>query len=356
MKRFLSVATLSILVFPLATLAQDADTGKDSDLADSSKPLDTITVVGTRTERALSEVAATVSVKTAEDLERELTRDIADLVRFEPGISVGGTGSRFGLGGFNIRGIGGNRVLTLVDGVRVPEEFSFGPFLSARRDFVDIDSLNRTEIARGPISSLYGSDALGGVVAFTTKGPRDYLDDDRPFYAGFKGGYSGADDSAVGTLTLATGNDWVSGMLLYTERDAHETDNTGSVAGTGLSRERPDPQSLNTENLVAKLSFTPGERHRLTLGVDRFESNTNTQILSDYGVVSRGTTIDRRDAEDSRTRTRLSLAYGYAGDIFLADQVQATLYSQRSETEQVTSEDRTTPSAAVQSRSRTSFF
>ncbi|MBO7007392.1 MAG: TonB-dependent receptor plug domain-containing protein, partial [Pseudomonadales bacterium] len=132
---------------------------------------ETITVVGTRTERSMDEVAATISVKTVEDIEREVARDIADLVRFEPGVSVSGTGDRFGLSGFNIRGIEGNRVLTLVDGIRVAEEFSFGPFLSSRRDYVDVDSLSRAEIARGPISSLWGSDALGGVVAFTTKSP-----------------------------------------------------------------------------------------------------------------------------------------------------------------------------------------
>lgn len=164
---------------------------------DQSEALDTITVIATRTERSLEELASTVSVKTANDLERELAQDIADLVRFEPGVTVAGTGSRFGLTGFNIRGIGGNRVLTMIDGVRVPEEFSFGPFLSARRDYVDIDSLSRAEIARGPISSLYGSDALGGVVALTTRHPRDYLGADRAFSGAFKGGYSGVDKSSA---------------------------------------------------------------------------------------------------------------------------------------------------------------
>lgn len=185
MLRHMLVLTIICLIFSLSSRAQEPGAENSSNTVPGSE-LDTITVIATRTERALSEVAATVSITTAEDMERELTRDIADLVRFEPGVSVGGTGSRFGLGGFTIRGIGGNRVLTLVDGVRVPDEFSFGPFLGSRRDFVDIDSLSRAEIARGPISSLYGSDALGGVVALTTKGPRDYLDEGSPFYGGFK--------------------------------------------------------------------------------------------------------------------------------------------------------------------------
>jgi hemoglobin/transferrin/lactoferrin receptor protein len=351
------LSLIPVIVFAaLPVTASAQETPAENVVSGAAAPFDTVTVVGTRTERALSEVAATVTVKTAEDLERELTRDIADLVRFEPGVSVGGTGSRFGLGSFNIRGIGGNRVLTLVDGVRVPEEFSFGPFLSARRDFVDIDSLDRAEIARGPISSLYGSDALGGVVAFTTKGPRNYLDAGQHWHAGFKGGYSGADDSATGTLTLASGNAWVSGMLLLTRREGHETDNKGKVGGTGPARERPNPLDTESENVVAKISFHPNDAHELQLGVELFDNGTDTRILSDYGESSPGTVTDRRDAEDERRRRRLSLEYRYNGGLLLADGLQATIYRQRAESRQVTMEDRTTDGGAQQTRLRDSSF
>ena len=67
--------------------------------------LETISVVGSRTERPLKEIAATIDVIDSDRIEEELARDIADLVRFEPGVTVSGTGSRFGLSGFNIRGI-----------------------------------------------------------------------------------------------------------------------------------------------------------------------------------------------------------------------------------------------------------
>jgi len=343
---------LGLLAVPAA--AQDGDESNRDD--GETSPLETITVVGTRTERALSEVAATVSVLTEEDLEEQITRDIADLVRFEPGVTVGGSGSRFGLGGFNIRGIGGNRVLTLVDGVRVSEEFSFGPFLSARRDFVDVDSLERAEIARGPISSLYGSDALGGVVAFTTRGPRDMVSAEDPFYGGFKGGWSDADDSTVGRLTLAAGNDSLAAMLAYTNRSGHETDNQGRVGGFGPDRELPDPQAIETDNLLGKVSWAPAEGHVLTASLDYFDNETDTRIFSDYGTVSAGTTVDRRDAVDTRERTRVSLAYNYAGNTLLTDDVNATIYTQSSETRQVTSEDRSTPAGAVEFRERTSLF
>lgn len=322
----------------------------------NQRPLDTITVVGTRTERALGDVAATVSVIDAEDVERELARDIADLVRFEAGVSVSGAAGRFGLDGFTIRGIGGNRVLTLVDGVRVPEGFSIGPFLSARRDFVDIDSLERAEIARGPISSLYGSDAMGGVVAFTTKGPRHYLDADAPFYGSFKGGYSSADGSGVGTLTFAAGNERVSGLLLYTARDGSEMENQGTVGGTGLQRELPDPQEFRSDNIVAKLSWHPADNHELTLAVDRFDNETDSRLLSDYDTVVFGTTIDRRDAHDERSRTRYSLRYDYEGELPLADSLELTLYHQASATVQHTDEDRTTAANEARTRERISWF
>ena len=349
--RLALAGALPLLLGTVASGQESADDGQDA-----AGELSTITVVGTRTERTLKELAATVSVRTAEDLEREVTRDIADLVRYEPGVSVSGTGSRFGLSGFTIRGIGGNRVLTMVDGIRVPDEFSFGPFLSARRDFVDVDSLERAEIARGPISSLYGSDAIGGVVALTTKGPRDYLDDGSPFRGGLKAGYSGADESTVGTLTLAAGGERVAGLLLYTNRDGAETDNQGSVGGTGPERERPDPLDLGSDNVVGKLTFDIDDAHAVTLGVDYFDGETDARLLSDYGITSFGTTIDRRDARDTRTRTRVSLHYAYDGDTLFADGILATIYDQNSETEQRTMEDRTTPAQAAQTRERTSFF
>lgn len=323
---------------------------------DANDSLETITVVATRTERSLDQVAATVSVKTTEEIERELAGDIADLVRFEPGVSVSGTGSRFGLTGFKIRGIGGNRVLTLIDGVRVPDEFSFGPFLSARRDFVDIDSLKRLEIARGPISSLYGSDALGGVVALATKEPGDQLGEGRSFAVTLKGGHSGADSSSVGTASLAGEAGSVAGLLIYTRRQGSETDNAGSVAGTGATRERPDPQDIDLANLTAKVRFSPSDDHVFTLGLDRYANETATRVLSDYGLSVFGTTVDSRDADDTRDRDRWSLNYRFEGRFALADRLEATVYRQLSDTSQTTREQRTTRTRAKQSRLRESSY
>ncbi len=346
-------AAALVAAFALPAMAEDAP----ADAAPSADDgLETVTVVGTRTERDAADVAATITVIDAERIERELARNIADLVRFEPGVSVGGTGSRFGLTGFNIRGMDGNRVLTLVDGVRVADEFSFGPFLSSRRDFVDVDSLSRAEIARGPISALWGSDAIGGVVSFTTLQPQQYLPEDRGFHAGFKVGYTSADKGASGGLTIATGGDSAAALLRHTRRDASEQQNAGAAGGFGATRELPDPQSIVSDNTVAKVSFAPTDAHRVTLSVGRFAAATDTRILSDYGLVVFGTTVDSRDAADERTRQRVSVNYRYLGASPLFDRLHAGVYTQASDTEQRTRERRTTPARQSQTRRRDSFF
>lgn len=122
--------------------------------------LQQVTVTGTRTERTLADSPATITVIDRERLRQELIQNIQDLVRYEPGVSVRRS-VRYGLQDFNIRGLDANRVLIQVDGIRQPERFSFGPF-TIGRDTFELETLKTVEIIRGPASTLYGSDALGG--------------------------------------------------------------------------------------------------------------------------------------------------------------------------------------------------
>ena len=96
------------------------------------KFLESITVSATRSPTSVKDAPASVSVIDAARIEREMVNDSRDLVRYEPGVYVENDVTRLGLSGFNIRGIGGNRVLTQVDGIPTAEQFSFGP-LSDRK-------------------------------------------------------------------------------------------------------------------------------------------------------------------------------------------------------------------------------
>ncbi|MBV1878235.1 MAG: TonB-dependent hemoglobin/transferrin/lactoferrin family receptor [Pseudomonadales bacterium] len=319
--------------------------------------LETITVVATQTERRIVDIPATVDVFDEAYLQSRLIRNLADLAKYEPGIGVSGTGSRFGLSGVNIRGIGDNRVLTLIDGVKVADEFSFGPFLSAQRDFVDLDSIKRIEIIRGPASSLYGSDAIGGVLAFTTKDPQDYLlgQSGQSLVTRFKSGYSSADKGLVNTVTVAAGDQTLAAMLLYTGRQTEETETSGSRGGTGLTRELANPQTLDSQNALFKLAWQATDVHLLRLTVDNFEAQIDSALLSDYGTLSRGVTINSRDAKDTRDRQRISAGWNYQWNAMLAESLDLSLYHQNSTSDQNTLETRTAAGVDQIRRRRSAF-
>ncbi|MFN3464897.1 MAG: TonB-dependent receptor plug domain-containing protein, partial [Terricaulis sp.] len=198
-----------------------------------------LTVTATRLPTDPFDVPTAVTVIDADEIETNLYTDIKDLVRFEPGVTVSTAPSRFGaaLGstgrdgnsGFTIRGMGGNRVLFLTDGIRVPDAFSFGPNSFGRGDYVDLDLLQSVEIVRGPASALYGSDGLAGVVSFITKDPTDFLAEDGNFGMRLRAGYASADESWNTGLSAGFRlNDAWSALVAYTHRDAHEQENQGA--------------------------------------------------------------------------------------------------------------------------------
>ncbi|MDO9624464.1 MAG: TonB-dependent receptor plug domain-containing protein [Pseudomonas sp.] len=310
---------------------------------------DTLTVTATRSEQTLDQVPSTVSVIGERQIDQQNINDIRDLVRFEPGVSVSGTGSRFGLSGFTIRGIGGNRVLTQVDGVAVPDAFTFGPFLSARRNYVDLDTVKQVEIIRGPASSLYGSDAIGGAVSFLTKDAGDYLDAGDDTYARLKTGYDGSDDSWQRSATFAARQGQVDGLLHLGRRDGQATDTFSSRGGNGSARGAANPVDYQTDNLLAKLGWDYAEGNRLQLVYERFQDDADTRVRSDYGTFSSipipigpGMTLysnslsETSDAQDSVERERFGLEHRLQLNSLLADQLNWQLNYQTSETRQKT--------------------
>jgi len=166
----IAAATLALLAMAFVSAgAAEAAQPTDRSGVDTA-PLEEIVVVATKYRTALRDVAADVTAITRQDLEETLTATLPDMFRFVPGVSHEGAGSRFGAEGVSIRGIGGNRVALEIDGVPVSEQFAIGSFSHATRDFIDPALIGRVEILRGPASALYGSSALGGVVAVRTRG------------------------------------------------------------------------------------------------------------------------------------------------------------------------------------------
>lgn len=137
--------------------------------------IEQIVVVAHKTQRSVRDIASNVTVISRQELNANLAASVADVFRYIPGIDYEASGARFGTEGINIRGIGGNRVAILVDGVPLSDQFDVGSFSNATRDFVNTGLIERIEVLHGPASALYGSAAIGGVVAVHTPDPSDLL-------------------------------------------------------------------------------------------------------------------------------------------------------------------------------------
>ncbi len=320
----------------------------DPDPSDSTATeFDRITVTATRTERALADVPNTVDIFSRERMDELLVRDLKDLFRHEPGISVGSSIGRFGIGDIRIRGLGGNRVRIQTDGIAVPDAFAIGSFSNASRNFVDLDTLKRVEVVRGPTSSLYGSDALGGVVSFLTKDPSDYLKDGKDAYFDFKLGFESDWNGLFGGATAALGGERWSGLVAVGHRQGTETENQGEVGSSGAARTRPNPQQRDGRSLLSKLVYAPDQGQRFKLVVEGNEDGADTDLLTLRGLQPMtGVNNLSVTADDHQTRARVAVVHEMdMVDAGFADSLDWQVYRQDSETTQDTSEVREVPAS-----------
>ncbi|TXH04732.1 MAG: TonB-dependent receptor [Nevskiaceae bacterium] len=137
-----------------------------ADEAPPPTPLNPVVVTATRTPSTEAETLAAVTVITRDEIARAQAGDIADLLRFTAGIDIGRTGGPGQQTAVFIRGGNSNQTLVLVDGVRINTATGSGGAVQN----IAPDMIERIEIVKGPRATLYGSDAIGGVVNIITRG------------------------------------------------------------------------------------------------------------------------------------------------------------------------------------------
>jgi hemoglobin/transferrin/lactoferrin receptor protein len=335
--RALWLATLSLSSAVVAAAAPAA-TPTSPNSIDPAARLETVTVEASKIPLDAGQLANRVTVIDSERLNAELAQTISDLVRYEPGVDVTGQGGRFGLSGFSIRGIGGNRVQIEVDGVATADAFSIGSFSNAGRDFVDIDSLKQVEVVRGPASAMFGSDALGGVVSFVTRDPSDYLQG-RETYFDVGAGFNAVDQSSLLRATAAASFGGMSAVLRVSARDGEQLDTP--VA---------DPLEFSSLNTLFKLAFGDARQGAPLLTLENFDSTRDTDVDSQettqdfsavFGFPYVVETTDLR-GDDRRTRQRVSVSQSWDDGLFGLQYLRWRGYYQASETLQDTFEARTT--------------
>ena len=303
--------------------------------------LDSVTVSATLRPAPVRETPGMVSVIDSRTIEERLVRDFADLVKYEPGVYIENNVTRLGLNGFNIRGIGGNRVMTQVDGVQTSEQFDFGPF-NVHQVGLDVDALKTVEIVRSANSALYGSDALGGVVSLFTKDPADYLDG-QGIHLGAKTTWDGRSDAVSGNLALAAGTEKLQGSVFASVHRGNEIRNQGAVETADDTRTVPNPQDIAGTQLLAKLVFTPAPGNLLRTTAEVYDTRVETEWFSDRGLLDFGrfqyVTADS-DALDTQDRSRVSVDHTLV-DRGL-DQLSWRIYGQFNDTSQIIDRERMT--------------
>lgn len=336
------LAGAAMLAAPTWAQQDDADTDPDETF------LDEVTVTATRSERALRDTPGQVDVVDQQEIEERGYTGLDDLVRYVPGVDVEGDPTRLGTSGFTIRGIGGNRVLTEIDGVPSAEQFDFGPF-NIFQFAVDVDTLESVEIVRSAGSALYGSDALGGVVSLTTRSPGSYLGGERS-YVGLRGGFDGRNDESSLSGTAALGGERFQASLLYTHRDGSEADNQGTVETQDFTRTAPNPIDRQQDNALLQVTYSPSDSNQWLGAVEYFDTEAETEVFSSISPGTPfGSAVLESNGFDSQERTRVSLEYAGNPLTSVADSVLVRLFTQDTSTEQVTNEIRQ-PSAGVATR------
>lgn len=127
--------------------------------------LETTLVTATRTQQTIENSLAPVSVFTSEEIDTLQAKSMTELLSRVPGVEFSNSGVRGSASSLYIRGTADDHTLFLIDGQR----FSSATLGSTNFQLIDPEQIDRIEVVRGPRSSIYGSDAIGGVVQIFTR-------------------------------------------------------------------------------------------------------------------------------------------------------------------------------------------
>lgn len=240
-----------------AVLAQTADAG--------GFVLDPIVVTASGFQQTVTDAPASISVIPGEQLQKEQFRDLTDAVRYTQGVAVIGGANEHDI---SIRGLPGNYTLILVDGVRQgTRDARTNGSAGFEQSFIPpAVVIDRIEVLRGPASTLYGSDAVGGVINIITKRVSDVPT------GSFSLGYTKQQHDKYGDDMQAQA--YIAGPLI--------ADRVGyQVWGTAFGRDEDEiingTQERENYQIAGRLTFTPNENNVFMIdgGMERLK-NTST--------------------------------------------------------------------------------
>lgn len=284
--------------------------------AEEISSFDEVVVSATRTSQTLDSTSASVAVVTDENIESTLSNSLSDVLEYTPGVTMN-SASRQGEQTINIRGMEGKRIKIMVDGSAQPGSFSGGPygFINSSGITVDPDMLKSVEIVKGAASSLHGSDAIGGVVAFETKDPEDFLKPGQDMGGQAKLTYSSKDKSFSEHVALANRFGKLETLVAFTRRDGEELQNF--LDRSSLENYAVDAQDSENNNLLVKLNYDANDNHRIEFLAEVIKDEVDSNIHH--------TSYDYFLGNDTTEQNRYALKHIWFADSGLADSVTSKI-------------------------------
>lgn len=316
---------------PAAEPEEDSAAGDEGSVVAS---LDELVVVGTRSEQRWIDASGTILRADAEDLLRSGSNDLSGFAKYDPTVSLpfdfaSGDGAfaygQSGYGNINIRGAEGNRIAIELDGIRQPPQYVSTSFDQGSgdgaggigRDYFDPAMFDLVEVLKGGASALYGSDALGGVVSFSTPDPESLLKG-KDHGGLLRTQYFSANESVAGQAGGAVRKGDTAVMLLYACRHGEETANNGDTP--------PNPADFTSHSALLKAEHLVGD-HAFRFALEAFErdafSDVRSAVASPFPVFT-----DHVWNDQILDRQRASLKWQWTPQQSWFDQLESHLYWQ----------------------------
>ncbi len=254
-----------LITATMPVMAEEASEVKENE--------DQMVVTASSVEQNLKDAPASISVITREDLQRKPVQNLKEVLKDVPGVQL--TNESDNRQGVSIRGLGSSYTLILVDGKRVNSRNAVFRHNDFDLSWIPAESIERIEVVRGPMSSLYGSDALGGVVNIITRkvGTRWHgtLSADTTVQEHRDRGDTGNGNFfASGPLV-----DDLLGVKVYGALGKRNKDQASSASG---STGQPRIEGYTSRNANVEFSLTPDKDQDITFGygMDRQDRDSDT--------------------------------------------------------------------------------
>tara|TARA_Y100000766_G_scaffold242895_1_gene221398 strand:+ start:521 stop:2725 length:2205 start_codon:yes stop_codon:yes gene_type:complete len=272
-----------------------------------------ITVTGTKSESTVKDYAGSVDVIDKDDFDKSPSVDIRNLLKNVPGVTTrkttrSGVRGTPGISDVNIRGLDGDRILFLIDGIRLPDRYEYGGYYNlGQADYVDFSFLKSIEIIKGSISSLYGSDALGGLISYRTLEPYDILKKDSNFNVEIPFNYFTEDNGRAFSNKIAVKlSENLSALFIYSNEVS------GATKTAAPSKYIDDVENYG-DNALLNLQYDVNDESSLNIILE--DINRSSRIDSSsanlQGMSSTFSNYQKLISNTLTDRTRISAKYSY---------------------------------------------